>query len=164
LNKENTKLSFLENISIYDFLEDNISIQHSVFSFSFHSHWLDYEETISVPMSYNEMISKNSNLDKYNGFRNNLIKLFNYLYKNFSLYSIIITEDEEELYSFESFNEVKNKLDSLLEEKEQVNIIISELSLVILSNYDLTFPVYVLNKDSDRIKKIFQDFKINILD
>lgn len=164
MNKENTKLSFLENISIYDFLEDNISIQHSVFSFSFHSHWLDYEETISVPMSYNEMISKNSNLDKYNGFRNNLIKLFNYLYKNFSLYSIIITEDEEELYSFESFNEVKNKLDSLLEEKEQVNIIISELSLVILSNYDLTFPVYVLNKDSDRIKKIFQDFKINILD
>lgn len=164
MNKENTKLSFLENISIYDFLEDNIPIQHSVFSFSFHSHWLDYEETISVPMSYNEMISKNSNLDKYNGFRNNLIKLFNYLYKNFSLYSIIITEDEEELYSFESFNEVKNKLDSLLEEKEQVNIIISELSLVILSNYDLTFPVYVLNKDSDRIKKIFQDFKINILD
>lgn len=157
------KLSFFKDLSIYDFLEDNISQEHQVLFFSFHDHWLTYEETVSTLMSYNNMVEDSVALKEYEKFEQKIASLFNELYKNYNLYTIKIEDDNEQIYGFDSFSEIENIIRNGLQEKEQLNIIISELKTVILSNYDLTWPVYTLGKDNNKIKELFKTHNINIL-
>lgn len=158
------KISFFKGLSIYDFLEDNLFKDHKVFFFSFHSHWLTEDETLSTPMSYDDIVLNPLSFAEYQKFENNVIDLFKSLYQNNSFFTIITKDDEtEEIYAFDSFNELIDTLKKGLYEKEKINIIIPELKVVILSNYDLTFPIYIFSKENSIIDS-FKSFNINILE
>lgn len=133
---------------------------------SLFDHWLNEEEADKQILSYPVVREDSIKLEQYLRQEQQFLSMFEYLYKNYEILNFIENEktNDGDFYDFKNLESFLTVCQKSLREERFFRLVILELKMIIMGNFDLTLPVlYQDEKNINKIMTIANNFRLNLL-
>ncbi|MCP3660273.1 MAG: hypothetical protein GY830_08190 [Bacteroidetes bacterium] len=140
----------INNLDFFKYIECNDIEKYeeiydlAKYSISIYDQLQIYKEYDNVLCNYSQIHLKKFKLEKYLEYENKYIVFFNQLYSMYDVYTFDIDYDfTKKITKVTSKNQMNKIVEVCLRDKRNYNFVIPQLKCIILSNIELTFPVYI---------------------
>ncbi|MCP3658869.1 MAG: hypothetical protein GY830_00535 [Bacteroidetes bacterium] len=128
-----------------------------------YDHWLNEEEASGAFLSYCQVGDDGFTMKNYKEYQDKYFKLFDMFFNSSEIYSF--NDDfnsNKEIFRISSKTELENILSESLKEIHMVNFVIPQLEIIVMSNFDLTLPIF-LKPSNKKVIKMIEDVDLFLL-
>lgn len=145
---------------------DNLASENQelgLYHLSAYSKWLNENESDLI-ISYSQLgtKAKNTDLKNYYSYESNFFVFFHLVFNEYKVYEY--DYEKNTITLIKTTDQLYNLVLNSLRERDFKNFFIDELDLLIIGNYDLTFPLVSMNQQIDnRMVKLINFSGLNLL-